>query len=115
VTRLSFATTVCPPWLLGPIQRLSGRHGAGTWAVTAVPGGTGDWGGFYLAIPRASAHQQDAYQLAVYLSGQQAGPALAGHSKRGWRGRSAYPGADSVLWQLAFSQLPQHGPRPIPP
>ena len=77
VTRLSFATTVCPPWLLGPIQRLSGRHGAGTWAVTAVPGGTGDWGGFYLAIPRASAHQQDAYQLAVYLSGQQAGPALA--------------------------------------
>ena len=25
VTRLSFATTVCPPWLLGPIQRLSGR------------------------------------------------------------------------------------------
>lgn len=77
VTRLSFATTVCPPWLLGPIQRLSGSRGAGTWAVTAVPGGTGDWGGFYLAIPRASVHQQDAYQLALYLSGQQAGPALA--------------------------------------
>jgi cellobiose transport system substrate-binding protein len=77
VTRLSFATTICPPWLLGSIQRLSGRDGAGTWAVTSVPGGTGDWGGFYLAIPRASAHQQDAYQLAVYLAGQQAGPALA--------------------------------------
>ena len=77
VARLSFATTVCPPWLLGPIQRLSGRNGAGTWAVTTVPGGTGDWGGFYLAVPRASAHQQDAYQLAAYLSGQQAGPALA--------------------------------------
>jgi cellobiose transport system substrate-binding protein len=77
VARLSFATTVCPPWLLGPIERLSGRHGAGTWAVTTVPGGTGDWGGFYLAVPRASAHQQDAYQLAAYLSGQQAGPALA--------------------------------------
>jgi cellobiose transport system substrate-binding protein len=77
VTRLSFATTVCPPWLLGPIERLSGRHGAGTWAVTAVPGGTGNWGGFYLAIPRASPHQQDAYQLAVYLAEQQAGPALA--------------------------------------
>src|SRR6266702_2661434 len=77
VTRLAFATTVCPPWLLGTIQRLSGSRGAGTWAVTAVPGGTGDWGGFYLAIPRSSAHQQDAYQLAVYLAGQQAGPALA--------------------------------------
>ena len=77
VTRLAFATEVCPPWLLGTIQRLSGSRGAGTWAVTAVPGGTGDWGGFYLAIPRSSAHQQDAYQLAVYLAGQQAGPALA--------------------------------------
>jgi cellobiose transport system substrate-binding protein len=77
VTRLSFATAVCPPWLLGSIQRLSGRGGAGTWAVISVPGGTGDWGGFYLAIPRASAHQQDACQLAVYLAGQQAGPALA--------------------------------------
>ena len=30
VTRLSFATTVCPPSLLGPIQQLSERHGAGT-------------------------------------------------------------------------------------
>jgi cellobiose transport system substrate-binding protein len=77
VARLSFATAICPPWLLGTIERLSGRRGAGTWAVTAVPGGTGDWGGFYLAIPRAGAHQQDAYQLAVYLAGQQAGPALA--------------------------------------
>jgi cellobiose transport system substrate-binding protein len=77
VTRLSFATAICPPWLLDSIQRLSGSGGAGTWAVTSVPGGTGDWGGFYLAIPRASTHQQDAYQLAVYLAGQQAGPALA--------------------------------------
>jgi cellobiose transport system substrate-binding protein len=77
VTRLSFATTVCPAWLLSSIERLSGAHGAGTWAVTSVPGGTGNWGGFYLAIPRASTHQLDAYQLALYLSGQQAGPALA--------------------------------------
>jgi cellobiose transport system substrate-binding protein len=77
VTRLSFATAVCPAWLLSSIQRLSGSHGTGTWAVASVPGGTGNWGGFYLAIPRTSAHQQDAYQLAVYLTGQQAGPALA--------------------------------------
>jgi cellobiose transport system substrate-binding protein len=77
VTRLSFATTVCPAWLLSSIERLSGPDGSGTWAVTTVPGGTGNWGGFYLAIPRASAHQEDAYQLAVYLTGQQAGPALA--------------------------------------
>ena len=77
VTRLSFATAVCPAWLLGSIARLSGAAGRGSWAVTSVPGGTGNWGGFYLAIPRASTHQQDAYQLALYLTGQQAGPALA--------------------------------------
>jgi cellobiose transport system substrate-binding protein len=77
VTRLSFATTVCPAWLLSSIARLSGADGTGTWAVTGVPGGTGNWGGFYLAIPRASTHQQAAYQLAAYLTGQQAGPALA--------------------------------------
>lgn len=77
VARLSFATAICPAWLLGSIARLSGASGSGSWAVTTVPGGTGDWGGFYLAIPRDSAHQQDAYQLAVYLTGQQAGPALA--------------------------------------
>ena len=77
VTRLSFATSVCPAWLLSSIARLSGAQGSGSWAVTSVPGGTGNWGGFYLAIPRASTHQQDAYQLALYLTGQQAGPALA--------------------------------------
>jgi cellobiose transport system substrate-binding protein len=77
VARLSFATTVCPAWLLSSIERLSGTGGTGTWAVTRVPGGTGNSGGFYLAIPRTSTHQQDAYQLAVYLTGQQAGPALA--------------------------------------
>ena len=105
VTRLSFATTVCPPWLLGPIQRLSGRHGAGTWAVTAVPGGTGDWGGFYLAIPRASAHQQEAYQLAVYLSGQQAGPALAQ--------TGAFPASSPAINAAGAVSNPYFGGSPI--
>jgi cellobiose transport system substrate-binding protein len=77
VTHGQFATTVCPAWMLETIEHLSGTRGAGTWAVTSVPGGTGDWGGFYLAVPRSSAHQVDAYQLATYLTGQQAGTALA--------------------------------------
>jgi cellobiose transport system substrate-binding protein len=77
VTRLSFATAVCPSWMLTSIEQLSGADGAGTWAVTTIPGGTGDWGGFYLAVPRSSAHQQDAYQLATYLASEQAGTSLA--------------------------------------
>jgi cellobiose transport system substrate-binding protein len=63
--------------MLTNIEQLSGADGAGTWAVTTIPGGTGDWGGFYLAVPRSSAHQQDAYQLATYLASEQAGTSLA--------------------------------------
>jgi cellobiose transport system substrate-binding protein len=77
VQRLQFATAICAPWMLGRIQQDSGRTAPGTWAITKVPGGTGNWGGFYLAIPRTSQHQQDAYQLAQYLTSQQSGPAVA--------------------------------------
>jgi len=77
VTRVSFATGVCAPWMLNTIEKLSGTGGSGTWAVAGVPGGTGNWDGFYLAIPRSSTHQQAAYQLAMYLTGQQAGVPLA--------------------------------------
>lgn len=77
VVRWSFATAVCPAWMLSLIAHMTGPKGAGAWAVIPVPGGGGDSGGFYLAVPRASAHQQDAYQLALYLTGQQAGPVLA--------------------------------------
>jgi cellobiose transport system substrate-binding protein len=77
VRRLKFATAICVPWMLSRIQHDSGRATPATWAVTTIPGGTGNWGGFYLAIPRTSDHQQDAYQLAQYLTAQQSGPAIA--------------------------------------
>lgn len=75
VIRWSFATAICPAWMLSLIAHVAGPGGSGAWAVVPAPGG-GDSGGFYLAVPRASAHQQDAYQLALYLTGQQAGPVL---------------------------------------
>ena len=77
VDHWTFATAICPAWMLSLITHVSGPAGSGAWAVIPVPGGGGDSGGFYLAVPRASAHQQDAYQLALYLTGQQAGPVLA--------------------------------------
>lgn len=76
VVRWSFATAICPAWMLSLIAHVAGPGGSGAWAVIPVPGGGGDSGGFYLAVPRASAHQQDAYQLALYLTGQQAGQVL---------------------------------------
>jgi cellobiose transport system substrate-binding protein len=73
VTRGSFATVMCPAWMLPVISRLAGPLGSGQWNVTAAPGGAGNSGGFYLAIPKASRHQQAAFQLADFLTGEQAG------------------------------------------
>ena len=76
VTRGSFATVMCPAWLLHQITSLAGPLGSGGWNVTAAPGGAGNSGGFYLALPKAGAHQQAAFQLATFLAGEQAGVEL---------------------------------------
>ena len=76
VTRASFATVTCPAWMLSQISRLSGPLGSGQWGVTAAPGQAGNAGGFYLALPRAGSHQAAAFQLASFLTGEQAGVAV---------------------------------------
>ena len=76
VARGSFATAVCPASMLRQISGLAGPLGSGHWNVTTAPGGAGNSGGFYLAIPKTSAHQQAAFQLAEFLTGEQAGATL---------------------------------------
>jgi cellobiose transport system substrate-binding protein len=76
LTRESFATVLCPAWMLSTISRLAGPLGSGKWNVTAAPGGAGNSGGFYLALPKAGTHQQAAFQLADFLTGETAGIAL---------------------------------------
>ncbi len=76
VTRGAFATVMCPAWLLHQIATLAGPLGSGGWNVTAAPGGAGNSGGFYLALPKAGRHQQAAFQLATFLAGEQAGVEL---------------------------------------
>lgn len=105
VTRISFATAVCPSWMLTSIERLSGARGQGTWAVTTIPGGTGDWGGFYLAVPRSSLHQQAAYQLAMYLASQQAGTSLA-HA-------GAFPASSPAINATMSVVSPYFGDAPV--
>jgi cellobiose transport system substrate-binding protein len=68
----AFATFACPAWMLPYVQRHEGPRGAGQWDVAPAPGGTGNQGGEYLAVPRASRHQQDAFQLAAFLTGASA-------------------------------------------
>jgi cellobiose transport system substrate-binding protein len=65
----SFATKVCPSWMLGIIEQQAGIANAGKWAITdAFPDGGGNWGGSYLTVPAASPHQKEAAALAAWLT-----------------------------------------------
>ena len=63
-----FATIAAPAWMLGYIKGQAGDKGTGKWDVTTAPGGTGNWGGSYLAVPTASKHIQQAVDLAKWLT-----------------------------------------------
>lgn len=62
-----FATMACPSWMLGLIK---GNAPAQTnWRVAdAFPGGGGNWGGSFLAVPKQSQHPKEAAELASWLT-----------------------------------------------
>ncbi|GAA3735422.1 ABC transporter substrate-binding protein [Salinactinospora qingdaonensis] len=64
----SFAVTTCPAWMLGQIKEAAGPELYGAWDVASVPGGGGNWGGSWLAVPTQSEHPQMAAELAKYLT-----------------------------------------------
>lgn len=68
----SFATFVCPGWMLGTIkgQLEAGGGGADTgWDFADVfPGGATNWGGSFLSVPTTSKHQKAAAELAAWLT-----------------------------------------------
>ncbi len=68
----SFATFVCPGWMLGNItgKLESGGGGAETgWDFANVfPGGPANWGGAFLSVPASSEHQEEAAKLASWLT-----------------------------------------------
>jgi cellobiose transport system substrate-binding protein len=65
----AFATKTCPSWMLGVVKEQSGPANSGKWAVTdAFPGGGGNWGGSYLAVPKQSEHPKEAAELAAWLT-----------------------------------------------
>src|SRR6185437_3578012 len=68
----AFATIACPTWMMGYIQSQAGDAGAGKWSVAPVlPGGATNWGGSWLAVPKASKHQKAAEQLVEWLTNAQ--------------------------------------------
>jgi cellobiose transport system substrate-binding protein len=65
----AFATKTCPSWMTGVVKKQSGPENQGKWAVTdAFPGGGGNWGGSYLAVPKQSKHAKEAAELAAWLT-----------------------------------------------
>lgn len=68
----SFATHVCPAWMLGTIKgqlESAGGGAASGWDVADVfPGGASNWGGAFLSVPKSSKHPAEAAKLAAWLT-----------------------------------------------
>lgn len=68
----SFATFVCPGWMLGTIKgslEAGGGDASTGWDFADVfPGGPVNWGGAFLSIPTTSEHQKEAAKLAAWLT-----------------------------------------------
>jgi cellobiose transport system substrate-binding protein len=64
----SFAVVACPSWMLGIIEGNSGPENSGKWGVAKVPGGGGNWGGSWLAVPSQSKNPDAAAKLAKFLT-----------------------------------------------
>lgn len=62
-----FATVACPPWMLGYIKEKAGDAGRNQWDVAAAPR-PANWGGSFLAVPRAARHRAAAIELAAWLT-----------------------------------------------
>jgi cellobiose transport system substrate-binding protein len=55
-----FAVIAAPSWLLGQI-RDNAPGTKGKWDIATIPGGTGNWGGSYLAIPKRAKNAKAAW------------------------------------------------------
>ena len=65
--RGDFAVVSAPSWMLGQIRR-GAPDTAGLWDVATIPGGAGNWGGSYLAIPARAQNPEAAW---AYISEMQ--------------------------------------------
>jgi cellobiose transport system substrate-binding protein len=55
-----FATIAAPSWMLNSI-RTNAPGTKGKWDIAPIPGGAGNWGGSYLAIPRNARNAKAAW------------------------------------------------------
>ena len=68
----SFATFVCPGWMLGTIQEqlesAGGSEDSGWDFADVFPGGASNWGGAFLSVSEESEHKEEAAKLAAWLT-----------------------------------------------
>ncbi|MFF3315942.1 ABC transporter substrate-binding protein [Streptomyces sp. NPDC003035] len=62
-----FATVACPSWMTGIIKDSAGPENQGKWDIAAPPV-AGNWGGAFLAVPKAGKHAKEAAELAAWLT-----------------------------------------------
>ncbi|MEV1169260.1 extracellular solute-binding protein [Nonomuraea sp. NPDC049784] len=55
-----FAVISAPSWMLGSIRRTA-PDTKGKWDIATIPGGAGNWGGSYLAIPKGAKNAKAAW------------------------------------------------------
>ncbi|MFJ2021158.1 ABC transporter substrate-binding protein [Streptomyces nodosus] len=63
----TFATAVCPPWMLSHISEKAGEQNKGKWDVAQAPKGA-NWGGSFLGVVDASPVKKEAQDLVAWLT-----------------------------------------------
>jgi cellobiose transport system substrate-binding protein len=63
----TFATTVCPAWMLGHITEKAGPKNKGKWDVAKAPKGA-NWGGSFLGVMEQSPVKEEAKKLVAWLT-----------------------------------------------
>ncbi|MFF9144641.1 extracellular solute-binding protein [Streptomyces sp. NPDC014861] len=102
----SFATIPCPAWMLGYIKGQAGESGKGKWDIAALPGGAGNWGGSYLAVPRAAKNKKEAYELIKWLTAPEQQAKI--FSKQG-----NFPSSTGAIAEVADTTDPYFSGAPI--
>ncbi|MFJ4922935.1 ABC transporter substrate-binding protein [Streptomyces sp. NPDC088725] len=63
----TFATTVCPAWMLAHISEKAGPANKGKWDVAKAPQGA-NWGGSFLGVMENSPVKEEAKKLITWLT-----------------------------------------------
>ncbi|MEV6959438.1 ABC transporter substrate-binding protein [Streptomyces sp. NPDC051207] len=63
----TFATAVCPAWMLGHIGEKAGEKNKGKWDVAKAPKGA-NWGGSFLGVVENSPVKEEAKKLVAWLT-----------------------------------------------